>query len=124
VDGMEVVAAAGQDNISAVQNEYFSWAMRDKDPAVTANVPNAYMNMLQTAEFVARGFRPRVREVDGVPAEQMARVHGKLIAHGLLQVEITGRTGGMLYQLTTSGRRACLQIAEDCAGEALESAFV
>jgi hypothetical protein len=78
----------------------------------------------ETAEFVARGFRPRVREVDGVPAEQMARVHGKLIAHGLLQVEITGRTGGMLYQLTTSGRRACLQIAEDCAGEALESAFV
>ena len=45
-----------QDNISAVQNEYFSWAMRDKDPAVTANVPNAYMNMLQTAEFVARKY--------------------------------------------------------------------
>ena len=66
----------------------------------------------ETADFVARGFRPRVREVAGVPADQMARVHGKLIAHGLLQVEIAGRTGGMLYQLTMLGRRACLRLAD------------
>lgn len=77
----------------------------------------------ETAEFVARGFRPRVREVDGVPADQMARVHGKLIAHGLLQVEIAGRTGGMLYQLTTAGRRACLQVADSFAEESLEPAL-
>lgn len=56
VDGMDVVVAGGQDNISAVQNEYFSWAMRDKDPAVTERVPHAYMNMLQTAEFVAKKY--------------------------------------------------------------------
>ena len=76
----------------------------------------------ETADFVARGFRPRVREVEGVPADQMARVHGKLIAHGLLQVEITGRTGGMLYQLTTVGRRACLRLAGADAEESLELA--
>ena len=56
VDGMDVVVAGGQDNISAVQNDYFSWAMRDKDPAVTERVPHAYMNMLQTAEFVAKRY--------------------------------------------------------------------
>jgi hypothetical protein len=66
----------------------------------------------ETTDLVARGFRPRLREVAGVPAEQMTRVHGKLIAYGLLQVEIAGRTGGMMYQLTAIGRRACLQIAE------------
>ena len=77
----------------------------------------------ETAEFLARGFRPRVREVDGVPADQLARVHGKLIAHGLLQVEIAGRTGGMLYQLTTAGRRACLQVVEGFAEESLEPAL-
>lgn len=85
------------------------------DVAITADA--------ETAEFVARGFRPRVREVDGVPADQMARVHGKLIAHGLLQVEIAGRTGGMLYQLTTAGRRACLQVAESLEEELLEPAL-
>lgn len=77
----------------------------------------------ETAEFVARGFRPRVREVDGVPVDQMARAHGKLIAHGLLQVEIAGRTGGMLYQLTAAGRRACLQLAESHGQELLEPAL-
>ena len=56
VDGMDVVAAGGQDNISAVQSDYFSWAMRDKDPAVIERVPHAYMNMLQTAEFVAKKY--------------------------------------------------------------------
>jgi len=56
VDGMHVVVAGGQDNISAVQSNYFSWAMRDKDPAVMERVPHAYMNMLQTAEFVAQKY--------------------------------------------------------------------
>lgn len=78
----------------------------------------------ETAGFVARGFRPRVREVDGVPTDQMARVHGKLIAHGLLQVEIASRTGGMLYQLTSLGRRACLRLADPVDEESLELALV
>ena len=65
----------------------------------------------QLGALIAKGFRPRVREVDGVPAEQISRIHGKLIAHGFLQVEIADRTGGMLYQLTQTGRRACTQLA-------------
>ena len=76
----------------------------------------------ETADFLARGFRSRVREVEGVPADQMARVHGKLIAHGLLQVEIAGRTGGMLYQLTAIGRRACVRLADSVEEAALELA--
>ena len=60
--------------------------------------------------LLAKGFRPRLRSVDGVPVEQMARIHGKLIAHGLLQVEIANRTGGMLYQLTSLGRQACVRL--------------
>jgi acetyl-CoA C-acetyltransferase len=53
---MDVVVAAGQDNISAVQREYFAAVMRDRDPAVTARVPHAYMPMLETAEYVARKY--------------------------------------------------------------------
>ncbi len=56
VDGMDVVVAAGQDNISAVQNDYFNWVMKDKDPSVIEQVPHAYMNMLQTAEYVAQKY--------------------------------------------------------------------
>ena len=56
VDGMRVVVAGGQENISAVQTAYFDWASAEADPAVKAKVEHAYMPMLQTAEFVARKY--------------------------------------------------------------------
>ncbi|MFP1631973.1 acetyl-CoA C-acyltransferase [Zhengella sp. ZM62] len=56
VDGMDIVAAGGQDNISAVQDRYFKWAVEEMDPAVTAHAAHAYMPMLKTAENVARKY--------------------------------------------------------------------
>jgi acetyl-CoA acetyltransferase family protein len=56
VDGVEVVAAGGQDNISAVQPSYFEWVAKEKDPNVEAFAPHAYMPMLPTAENVAKKF--------------------------------------------------------------------
>ncbi|WP_069865799.1 acetyl-CoA C-acyltransferase [Pseudomonas citronellolis] len=56
VDGMRVVVAGGQENISAVQKDYFDWVSREADPAVRHKVPHAYMSMLQTAEFVANKY--------------------------------------------------------------------
>ena len=66
----------------------------------------------EMSELVSQGWRPRLKEVDGVAPEQMTRIHGKLIAHGFLQVEIAGRTGGLLYQLSSVGRQAGLRLAE------------
>jgi acetyl-CoA acetyltransferase family protein len=56
VDGMDVVVAGGQENITAVQNAYMKWAATEADPAVIAHAANAYMPMLQTAEFVAKKY--------------------------------------------------------------------
>ncbi len=56
VDGMGVVVAGGQENISAVQNAYMKWAAAEADPAVIAQAAHAYMPMLQTAEFVAKKY--------------------------------------------------------------------
>lgn len=56
VDGMNIVVAGGQENISAVQNPYVEWSAKDRDSAVTAKAQHAYMNMLQTAEFVAKKY--------------------------------------------------------------------
>jgi len=56
VDGMDVVVAGGQENVSAVQNAYMKWAAAEADPAVIARATHAYMPMLQTAEFVARKY--------------------------------------------------------------------
>jgi acetyl-CoA C-acetyltransferase len=56
VDGMDIVAAGGQENISAVQERYFAWATEEADPNVAAKVPHGYMPMLRTAEFVAKKY--------------------------------------------------------------------
>ena len=57
VDGMEVVVAGGQDNISAVQNRYMEWVKQEEDCNVIARSPHAYMPMLQTAEFITNKFK-------------------------------------------------------------------
>lgn len=57
VDGMNVVVAGGQDNISEVQNKYFEWVGKSMDENVTKLAPNAYMPMLYTAEYVAKKYK-------------------------------------------------------------------
>ena len=56
VDGMGVVVAGGQENISAVQNVYYELANAAQDPNAIAAAPTVYMPMLQTAEFVANKY--------------------------------------------------------------------
>lgn len=56
MEGMKIVVAGGQDNISAVQNEYFSWLWREADTIVSAVAEHAYMPMLQTAEHVSKKY--------------------------------------------------------------------
>lgn len=52
VDGMDIVVAGGQDNISAVQNRYFPWVTEEADANVVMHAEHAYMPMLLTAEHV------------------------------------------------------------------------
>jgi acetyl-CoA C-acetyltransferase len=73
VDGQQIVAAGGQDNISAVQEAYFRWASAEADPAVTARVPHAYMPMLQTAETVAARYGISRAAQDAYAAESQRR---------------------------------------------------
>ena len=54
VDGMKVCVAGGQDNISAIQQHYFEWLSKDKDPDLIGMSEHAYMPMLQTAEVVSK----------------------------------------------------------------------
>ncbi|MEM7704521.1 MAG: acetyl-CoA C-acyltransferase [Pseudomonadota bacterium] len=54
VDGQDVALAGGQENITAVQNQYFEWSRSVTDENSIANQPHAYMPMLHTAEHVAK----------------------------------------------------------------------
>ena len=56
VDGMRVVVAGGQENISAVQGPYFKFASDNKDPNSIAAAEHIYMPMLQTSEFISKKY--------------------------------------------------------------------
>lgn len=56
VDGMDVVVAGGQENISAIQDRYYDWLYAEKDEQVLHFAPHAYMPMLETAECVSKRY--------------------------------------------------------------------
>lgn len=57
------------------------------------------------------GWLDRVEQVPGVDSAVLSTVHGCLIALGMLKFEITGRSMGLQYQLSTSGREALTRTA-------------
>jgi hypothetical protein len=52
------------------------------------------------------GWLNRVDDVAGVDPTSLTRIHGMLIAQGMLKFEITGRSVGLQYQISSSGREA------------------
>jgi acetyl-CoA acetyltransferase family protein len=52
-DGMSIVVGGGQENVSSLNVAFLDWVDQQKDPALLELMPNAYMPMLKTAEFVA-----------------------------------------------------------------------
>ena len=94
VDGMDVVVAGGQENITAVQNAYMKWAAAEADPAVIARAANAYMPMLQTAEFVAKKYNISREAQDQYSLQSQQRTAAAQQA-GLLDAEIVPITTQM-----------------------------
>lgn len=105
VDGMDVVAAGGQDNISAVQDRYFAWVQEQADPGVTARVPHAYMPMLQTAEFVAQkyGVSREAQDAFALLSQQRTAMAQQA---GRFDAEIVPFTTAMLVKDKATGETA------------------
>ena len=102
VDGMGVVVAGGQENISAVQAKYFDWVMAEKDPAVTRTAEHAYMPMLMTAENVARLHGITREEQDEFAALSQARTAAAQAA-GAFHDEIVPVTATKLIKNRETG---------------------
>jgi acetyl-CoA C-acetyltransferase len=102
VDGMDVVAAGGQENISAVQDRYFNWVQEEADPNVIAKSVHAYMPMLKTAEFVAKKYGVS-REAQDEYAHQSQIRTAKAQAAGLLNDEIVPITTTMMVKDRDTG---------------------
>ncbi len=94
VDGMEVVLAGGQENISAVQNRYFEWVTAEKDPNVIKFAEHAYMPMLFTAENVSKKYKIS-REVQDEYALSSQQRTARAQAEGRFDAEIVPITTTM-----------------------------
>ena len=73
VDGMDIVLAGGQENISAVQNDYFKAIGPTVDKNLIALQPNAYMPMLHTAEYVAKKYNVSREDQDAYALSSQQR---------------------------------------------------
>jgi acetyl-CoA C-acetyltransferase/acetyl-CoA acyltransferase len=104
-DGMEVVLAGGQDNISAVQNRYFEWVAAEQDRNVLAHSPHAYMPMLHTAEFVSRKYGIS-REAQDQYAHESHQRTARAQAEGRLNAEIVPISTQMLVTDKVTGQTA------------------
>jgi acetyl-CoA C-acetyltransferase len=113
VDGMEVVLAGGQENITAVQKAYFEAVSAEKDPGVIDKAPNAYMPMLQTAEFVARkyGITREAQDRYALQSQQrtaLAQEHGRfgaeIVPFETLMAVADKESGAVSYRQVTLER--------------------
>lgn len=59
----------------------------------------------------------RIVQLDGIESRELSRIHGQLIAWGLLQFQLAGRTSGMQYQLTRLAKHLLNRLAR---GESVE----
>jgi len=56
------------------------------------------------------GWVARLSRVGGVADSRLPRIHGKLIAHGLLTFHLAGRFEGVFYQVSPAGKQALAQL--------------
>ncbi len=106
VDGMQIVVAGGQENITAVQKPYFDSVMASKDARLEQISPNAYMPMLLTAEFVARkyGISREAQDLYSLEsqrrtaaAQQMGRFNQEIVSFSTSMAVADKATGVVSY---------------------------
>ena len=109
MDGMDVIVAGGQENISAVQTPYFEWLARDIDPAILARRDDVYMPMLQTAEHVAREYGITREAQDAFALRSQIRT-AKAQAAGRFDAEIVPITVMMNQVDKITGRASLVEV--------------
>lgn len=75
------------------------------DWRIVLNVYQSRSSELKSANPDAECWLPRVSQIEGIEPADLSRLHGRLIALGLLEFEVSGKAG-MQYQLSRLGRDA------------------
>jgi hypothetical protein len=86
----------------------FEWEMLDTHPEwrLVLEAYRCERERLLAEDPEHEGWLARLHAIEGVEEEHIPRIHGKLIALGFLKFQITGRTSGVVYQVTAQACRA------------------
>jgi acetyl-CoA C-acetyltransferase len=113
VDGMRVVVAGGQENVSEIQNQYFEWSGAAQDDAVIRQAEHAYMPMLLTAEHVAKKYGISREDQDEyallsqqrtAAAQQAGRLDAEIVPMTTTRANVDRETKAVSYEeVTLSG---------------------
>jgi acetyl-CoA acetyltransferase family protein len=113
IEGMSIVVGGGQENVSSLNVAFLDWVDQQKDSALLELVPNAYMPMLKTAEFVALkyGITRDAQDQYSLVSQQRtaeAQAAGRLDAEIVpmsVRMKVTDKsTGADSYQTVTLAR--------------------
>jgi len=96
--------AGGAESISLVQNEHMN-LFRAGDPTVTANAPDIYMPMLDTAEVVAKRYNISREAQDEYALESQMRTGLKIARHRSVGTERSLRRAGYSLSRYASPQR-------------------
>ena len=69
----------------------------------------------------ADGWVDRIMDLPELPEDQLSRIHGRLIALGLMEFELGGRGDGMRYKLSPDGLRSLRPSSEIVESESDEA---
>ena len=107
-DGMDVVVAGGVESISVVQNAHMNMH-KAFDPWISEHRPDLYMNMLETAEMVARRYNISREAQDALGAQSHARAEAAMKA-GLFNDEIVPMSTTMLVTDKATGETSAREV--------------
>lgn len=77
----------------------------------------AEQTVLKVTQPEHDGWVSRLKSVTDVSPEDLAHIHGRLMAYGFLKFQLAGRTEGLQYQVSSFGREA-LSACDDPNGMA------
>jgi hypothetical protein len=55
----------------------------------------------------------RITQLSGIETAELSKIHGRLIAYDLLKCDLAGRSDGMVYQLTSTGKTVLNRLSEE-----------
>ena len=99
-DGAATGSAADRDKIAEAESDDSKTAEEsDDDNAVPRKRASRWVQ--------------RVTRLPGFESDELSKIHGRLIAYDLLKCDLAGRSDGMVYQLTSSGKTILSRFDED-----------